>query len=172
MQFSASQIALLINGKIEGDVNASVNSFGKIEEAQAGQLAFLANPKYEDHLYSTKASVIIISRALALKEPLSASIIRVPDPYSAFALLLEKYQQIKTQQLTGREEPVYIHPSASIGENVYIGAFVYIGENTRIADGVKIYPNTYIGNNVQIGADTIIHAGVKIYHETIIGAHV
>jgi UDP-3-O-[3-hydroxymyristoyl] glucosamine N-acyltransferase len=172
MEFSAAQIATIIQGTLEGDPDVSVRSFGKIEEAQAGQLAFLANPKYEDHLYSTKASIIIISKALALKEPLSAAIIRVPDPYSAFALLLEKYQQIKTQQLTGREEPVFIHPSATIGENVYIGAFVYIGENSRIADGVKIYPNTYIGNNVQIGADTIIHAGVKIYHETIIGSHV
>src|ERR1700745_2455527 len=99
MQFSASQIAMLINGRVEGDANASINSFGKIEEAKAGQLAFLANPKYEDHLYATEASVIIVNDSLQLRQPLNATLIRVRDAYTAFATLLSKYQEMVTQQM-------------------------------------------------------------------------
>lgn len=172
MQFSAAQIALIINGRIEGDADAKVTSFGKIEEAQNGQLAFLANPKYEDFLYSTKASIIIINESNQLKQPLSATLIRVPDAYSAFATLLDKYQQIKTQQLTGIQQPVYLDQSVRMGENVFIGAFAYLGENVVIGDGVKIFPNAYLGNNVSIGDHTIIHPGVKIYHECIVGRNV
>src|SRR5256885_10794300 len=108
MQFSAAQIAALINGKLEGDPEVLVNSFGKIEEAQNGQLAFLANPKYEEYLYSTKASIIIISDTQELKQPISSTLIRVPDAYSAFAILLNTYQQMQTQQLSGIQQPVYI----------------------------------------------------------------
>jgi len=99
MNFTASQIAQLVNGKIEGDASASVNSFGKIEEAKPGQLAFLANPKYEDHLYSTQASIIIVNESLPLKQAVGATLIRVPDAYTAFATLLAKYQEMVTQQL-------------------------------------------------------------------------
>lgn len=172
MQFTAGQIADIINGKVEGDGDVAVSSFGKIEEAQSGQLSFLANPKYEDFLYSTKASIVIINKTLELKQPLSATLVRVQDPYSAFATLLDRYQQIKTQQLTGIQEPVYIHATARKGDNVFIGAFAYIGENVIIGNDVKIFPNTYIGNNVIIGDDTIIHPGVKIYHDCILGRNV
>lgn len=172
MQFSAAQIALIISGTVEGNPDTSVASFGKIEEAKAGQLAFLANPKYEDHLYTTEASIIIVNESLALKQPVAASLIRVPDAYSAFATLLDKYQQIKTQQLTGIQEPAYINATAKLGENVFIGAFVYIGENAVIGNGVKIFPNTFIGNNVVVGDNTIIHAGVKIYHDCVLGKNV
>ena len=172
MQFSAAQIAAIINGTVEGPADVWVNSFGKIEEAKSAQLTFLANPKYEDFLYSTNASIIIVNQALQLKQPVSATLIRVADAYSAFAILLDKYQQIKTQQLSGIQQPVYMHPSAKVGENVFIGAFAYIGENVVIGDGVKIFPNTYLGNNVIVGNDTILHAGVKIYHECVIGKNV
>ncbi len=137
MTFSALQIAALINGKIEGDANISVNSFGKIEEAEDGQLAFLANPKYEEYLYSTKASVIIINEALELKQPVTATLIRVPDAYTAFAKLLSNYQQMMQQQLIGVQQPVYISASASYGENVFIGAFAYLGDNVKIGNGSK-----------------------------------
>lgn len=172
MQFSAGQIAHIIGGTIEGAAEATVDSFGKIEEARSGQLAFLANPKYEEFLYSTKASVIIINNSQQLKQPLSATLIRVADAYSAFAVLLDQYQKLKTQQLTGIQQPVYIEVSAKVGENVYLGAFTYLGENVVISDGVKIFPNAYIGNNVTIGTNTIIHAGVKIYHDCIVGSNV
>ena len=172
MQFSAAQIAMLINGRVEGDAEASVGSFGKIEEAQAGQLAFLANPKYEEHLYTTSASIIIINETQELKQPIAATLIKVPDAYTAFAMLLDKYQQIQRQQLSGIQQPVYIDPTAKIGENVFIGAFTYLGEKVIIADGVKIYPNAFLGDNVVIGENSIIHPGVKIYHDCIIGKNV
>jgi len=172
MQFSAAQIAMIIGGKVEGDPQTSVASFGKIEEAKNGQLAFLANPKYEDHLYTTGASVIIINESLELKQPVTASLIRVADAYTAFATLLATYQQMVTQQLSGIQEPVYICKSAKLGKNVYIGAFAYIGENVMIGDNVKVFPNAFIGDNVHVGENTIIHPGVKIYHDCIIGKSV
>jgi UDP-3-O-[3-hydroxymyristoyl] glucosamine N-acyltransferase len=172
MQFSAAQIAIIIGGKVEGDPQISVASFGKIEEAQIGQLAFLANPKYEDHLYTTEASIIIINDALELKQPVRASLIRVADAYTAFATLLSAYQQMVTQQLSGIQQPVYISKSARLGENVFVGAFAYIGENVVIGNNVKVFPNAYIGDNVKVGENTILHPGVKIYHDCIIGKSV
>jgi UDP-3-O-[3-hydroxymyristoyl] glucosamine N-acyltransferase len=172
MQFTASQIAMIIQGKVEGDANAAVASFGKIEEAQNGELSFLANPKYEEYLYTTGASVIIINDSLELKKPVDATLIRVPDAYVAFATLLETYQQLQSQQLTGIQQPVYIDASAKMGEQVFVGAFAYIGEKVVIGNGVKIYPNAYIGNNTVIGDNSVINPGVKIYHNTVIGKNV
>lgn len=172
MTFPAAQIALIVNGKVEGDASVSVSSFGKIEEAKQGQLSFLANPKYEDYLYSSKASVIIINESYELKQPVTATLIRVADAYTAFATLLSKYQEIIQQQLTGIQEPSYIAKTASYGENIFIGAFAYIGENVKLGDNTKIYPNAYIGNNVTIGSNSIIHPGVKIYHDCKVGNHV
>ena len=172
MTFSAAQIALIIKGNIEGDPNASVGSFGKIEEAVKGQLAFLANPKYEEHLYTTAASVIIINDSLELKQAVGATLIRVPDAYSAFASLLAKYQEIEAQQLTGIQQPSYIGKTSKTGNNVFVGAFAYLGEGVVVGDNVKIHPHVYIGNNVKIADHTTLHAGVKIYHDCIIGAHV
>lgn len=171
MQFTAAQIAMIIGGKIEGNAEAAVTSFGKIEEAQEGQLAFLANPKYEDHLYSTRASIIIINENQELKQPVSATLIKVPDAYTAFAALLDKYQQIQQQQLNGIEQPAYIHATAKTGNNVYIGAFAYLGANVVVADGAKIYPNAFLGDNVRVGANSIIHPGVKIYHDCTVGSN-
>ena len=172
MQFSAAQIALLVNGKTEGDPEASVGSFGKIEEAVPGQLAFLANPKYEEHLYTTAASVIIVNETLELRQPINATLIRVPDAYTAFASLLTKYQEIQAQQLTGIQEPSYIAKTASLGQQVFIGAFAYLSEGVVIGNNVKIHPHVYIGTNVRIGDNTILNPGVKIYHDCVIGANV
>ncbi len=172
MTFPAAQIAFLINGKVEGDAQVAVNSFGKIEEAVEGQLAFLANPKYEEYLYSTKASVIIVNETQELRQPINATLIRVPDAYSAFATLLSKYQEIVQQQLTGVQEPSYISQSAKYGDNVFIGAFAYLGENVKLGNNTKIYPNAYLGNNVVIGDNTVIHPGVRIYHDCKVGNNV
>ncbi|MBO9561895.1 MAG: UDP-3-O-(3-hydroxymyristoyl)glucosamine N-acyltransferase [Niastella sp.] len=172
MQFTAAQIAMLINGTIEGDANAAVGSFGKIEEAQTGQLAFLANPKYEDFLYSTGASIVIINASQELKQPVKATLLRVPDAYTAFATLLSKYQEMVTQQMAGIQEPSYISKTAKLGENIFIGAFTYIGEKVTLGNNVKIFPNTFIGDNVKIGDNTIIHPGVKVYHDCVVGKNV
>ncbi|MCD2426131.1 UDP-3-O-(3-hydroxymyristoyl)glucosamine N-acyltransferase [Niabella pedocola] len=172
MTFTASQIAAMINGRIEGNAEAAVGNFGKIEEATEGQLSFLANPKYEEYLYETGASVIIVNEALELKKPVTATLIRVKDAYSAFATLLGKYQEIMQQQLKGIQEPSYISKTARYGADVFIGAFAYLGENVKIGDYTKIHPNAYIGNNVSIGDHTVIHAGVKVLHSSVIGNHV
>ncbi len=172
MEFSAAQIAVLINGKIEGDPKATVNTFNKIEEASAGELAFLANPKYEDFIYSTKASVVIVNENQELKQEISSTLIRVPDAYSAFATLLNKYQEMVTQQLSGIQQPSYIHESAKLGENVYVGAFSYVGSNVRIGNNAKLFPGTFVGDNVSLGDNTILHPGSKVYHDCKIGKNV
>ncbi len=172
MQFSAAQIAMMINGQLEGDATVAVGNFGKIEEATTGDIAFLANPKYEDYLYTTNASVVIVNETLELKQPVSATLLRVPDAYAAFAALLSKYQEIVSQQLSGIQQPSYIASTAKLGEYVYVGAFAFIGEQVTIGNNVKVYPGAFIGNNVTIGDNCIIYPGVKIYHDCIIGKHV
>jgi UDP-3-O-[3-hydroxymyristoyl] glucosamine N-acyltransferase len=172
MQFTAAQIAQIITGKVEGNPEIAVSSFGKIEEATSGQLAFLANPKYEEYLYTTNADIIIINETQVLREPIKATLIKVEDAYSAFALLLRQYQRIVAEQMVGIQEPCYIHATVKKGDNIFIGAFAYLGENVIIGDGVKIYPNVYVGNNVIIGEGTILHPGVKVYHDCVIGRKV
>lgn len=172
MQFTAAQIAMLINGRVEGNASTTVDSFGKIEEAKSNQLAFLANPKYEDFLYTTNASVIIVNETLQISDPIRATLIRVPDAYSAFATLLHKYQEIMRQQLTGIQEPSFIHNTATIGENVFVGAFSYLSQNVAVGNNVKLYPGVFIGDNVKIGDNTILLPGVKIYHDCVIGKSV
>jgi len=172
MQFTAAQIAMLVNGQLEGNAAAAVSSFGKIEEASEGQLSFLANPKYEEHLYQTKASIVIINASLELKNSVTSTLIRVPDAYTAFATLLAKYQELKTQQLTGIQQPSYIASTATLGENVFVGAFVYIGENVKIGNNVKLFPGVVLGDKVTIGDNSILHAGVKIYVDCVVGKQV
>ena len=172
MQFTAAQIAMIIQGKVEGDASASVDSFGKIEEAKKNQLAFLANPKYEEYLYSTQASVVIINESLELKQQVNATLIRVTDAYSAFAILLNKYQEMMRQQMHGIQEPVFIHQTATLGDNVFVAAFTYISENVQVGNNVKIYPNVFLGNNVKISDNSVLHAGVKIYHDCTVGKNV
>ncbi|HEX8678188.1 MAG TPA: UDP-3-O-(3-hydroxymyristoyl)glucosamine N-acyltransferase [Segetibacter sp.] len=172
MTITANQIAGLIKGNIEGSADSAVGGFGRIEEAQNGQLAFLANPKYEDFLYISQASVVLISDRLELNQPVECTLIRVPDPYSAFATLLHYYEQLKTQQLNGVQEPSFITPNSTRGDNVFIGAFAYIGELSEIGNNVKIFPGVYIGNNVKIGDNSLLHPGVKIYHDCIVGKNV
>jgi UDP-3-O-[3-hydroxymyristoyl] glucosamine N-acyltransferase len=172
MQFTAAQISVLLNGKIEGNADAAVSSFGKIEEAQAGQLTFLANPKYEDFLYTTNASIAIVNEDYELRESVKPTLVRVKDAYSSFAQLLSSYQEMITQQLKGIQQPCFISPSAKIADDVYIGAFSYIGENVKIDAGTKIFPNSFIGDNVIIGKNCMIHPGVKIYHDCELGDYV
>jgi len=174
MRFTAQQIAELLNGSVEGDKAISVNGFGKIEEAQEGQLTFLANPKYEPYLYTTKASLVIMSNGFTLQQPVSATIIRVENAYQAFATLLDLYNNMikGSRELKGIEQPSFIHETAVIGTDVYIGAFAYIGKNTVIGNNVKIYPNAYIGSDVAIGDHSEIHPHTSIYNESVLGKRV
>lgn len=172
MKFTAKQISEIINGKIEGDPDVSVSSFGKLEEATEGQLAFLANPKYEEFLYTTKASIIIINSTLEVEKKLSATLIRVPDAYSSFAVILTAYSQMAKDTLTGIQAPSFIAPSAKLGENIFVGAFTYIGNNVIIGNNVKLYPQVYLGDNVIVGDDSVLYPGVKIHHDCVIGESV
>jgi UDP-3-O-[3-hydroxymyristoyl] glucosamine N-acyltransferase len=169
MQFTAQQIALLVSGTIQGNPDTTVTSFGKIEEAVAGQLSFLANPKYEEYLYTTKASLVIVNESLQLQKNIPATLVRVKDAYTAFATLLTTYQNLKAQQKKGIETPSHIASTATLGTDVFVGAFAYIGEKVSIGNNSKIFPGAYIAENVSIGTNTTIHAGVKIYEDCVIG---
>lgn len=170
MQFTAQQIATLINGTVEGDPTAKVSKVAKIEEADNGSLSFISNPKYEEYLYSSSAAIIVVNDSLVITQPVSPTLIRVPDAYSSFALLLEKYSEmISGGDKKGIEQPAYIADTAILGADVYVGAFSYIGHNVTIGNGVKIYPNSYIGDNVTIGNGCKIFPGVKIYPECHLG---
>jgi UDP-3-O-[3-hydroxymyristoyl] glucosamine N-acyltransferase len=172
LQFSAQQIAMMIQGKVEGDAAVAVAQFGKIEEAKAGELTFLANPKYEEFLYQTKASIVIINESQVLKTPIAATLIRVPDAYAAFATLLTKYQELKSQNLAGIQSPSFISSTAKLGENHYVAAFAHIGDNVEIGNNVKIFPNVVIGENVKLGNNIILHPGVVIYADCVLGNNI
>jgi len=172
VSFTAQQIALLIQGKLEGEATAVVKQFGKIESAMPGEISFLANPKYEDFLYTTKASVIIVNESLVLKHKIEATLIRVPDAYAAFATLLTKYQEMKNENLVGIQTPSFIASTAQLGEQNFIAAFAYVGENVQTGNNVKIFPNAVIGENVSIGNNVTLHAGVIIYSDCVLGNNV
>jgi len=168
MKFTAQQIAEALQGSVDGDPTIAVSNLSKIEEGKPGTLSFLANPAYEKYIYTTKASLVIVNEEFNPESTITPTLIRVKDAYSAFAQLLELYQQSKPQK-TGISSKAHISETAKIGENVYIGEFVVIGENSTVGDNCKIYPNTTIGDNVSIGNDTTLFAGVKIYDDCIIG---
>jgi UDP-3-O-[3-hydroxymyristoyl] glucosamine N-acyltransferase len=170
MQFTATQIAALINARIEGNPDEPVRDFARIEEGRPGTLSFVGNKKYEPYLYETAASVIIVNESLELEKPVNATLLRVADAYAAFATLLEVYARINAQEeKAGIEQPSFIHETAVLGEQVYVGAFAYIGKNVRIGNNVKIYPGVYIGDGASVGDNSILFAGVKVYHACVIG---
>lgn len=168
MEFKAQSIADFLGGTVEGDPNVTVSDVAKIEEGRPGTLAFLSNPKYNKYLYETEASIVIVNNGFELETAVKTTLIRVPDAYKAFASLLELYQQAKGHK-TGIENPSFIDPTATFGNDIYIGAFAYIGKNVKIGKHVKIYPQVYIGDNTIIGDDCTLYAGVKIYDDTKIG---
>jgi UDP-3-O-[3-hydroxymyristoyl] glucosamine N-acyltransferase len=170
MEFSVDQIAGILEGTVEGDGSLSLTTFGKIQEAGAGALSFLANDKYESFLYTTKATALIVSNELKPSKPVNTTLIRVSDPYAAFSGLLEFYEKSLLSQKTGIEQPSFTHKSSNLGSDCYIGAFAYIGENCKIGNNVKIYPQAYIGDNCEIGDNTIIYSGAKLYKDTKIGS--
>ncbi len=173
MQFTAQQIASLLQGTIEGDPEKKVHQISRIEEAEEGSLSFIANPKYQEHLYKTKASIIIVNKDLALQQEVKATLIRVPDAYNGFAFLMEQFNELFDRKpKSGIEQPASVSDTAQLGEDVYVGAFSCIGENTKIGKGVKIAPGCYIGDNVVIGDDSSIYPGVRIYDGCILGKRI
>ncbi|MBV7440212.1 UDP-3-O-(3-hydroxymyristoyl)glucosamine N-acyltransferase [Weeksellaceae bacterium TAE3-ERU29] len=168
MDFTAEQIAQLINGEIIGDPQRAVNNFANIDVAEKNDLTFLGNPKYIGFLKDSKAGVVIISKQFEFKKAEDKTFIVVSDAYEAITSLLTYYSQLINAK-SGRENPIFISDSATIGEGEYIGAFAYIGENVKLGNNVKVYPHVYIGDNVEVGDDTVINTGVKIYNDCKIG---
>jgi len=168
LKFTAAQIAVILEGEVEGNSEIEVSKLSKIEEGGPESLSFLANPKYTQFIYTTKASIVIVNKIFKAEKKIHSTLIRVEDAYKSFSKLLEYYNQVKMNK-TGIESPVFISKSATYGENIYIGAFAYLGENTKIGNNTKIYPNVYIGDNVVIGDNVILFSGAKIYSDTLIG---
>jgi UDP-3-O-[3-hydroxymyristoyl] glucosamine N-acyltransferase len=170
MEFSAEQIAGMLQGEVVGNPEQIVNDLSKIEEGRKGTLSFLANPKYEEFIYTTEASIVIVSNTFKAKEdlPKELTLVKVEDAYSCFAKLLDAYNQMREKK-PQIEEPVKIAETVEVGDNVYIGSFTYIGEGSRIGDNVKIYPGCYIGDNCTVGDNSVLFAGVKLYQDTQVG---
>lgn len=168
MQFSATQIAGILNGTIEGNPEAMVSTLSKIEEGKPGSISFLANPVYTQYIYNTLATLVIVNKDFVATAPVTATLIRVESAAAAFAKLLEMYNQVKLNK-TGISKQAYISDTAKVGENIYAGEFAVVSDNARIGNNVKIYPQVYIGDNVTIGDNTTLFAGVKIYSDTVIG---
>lgn len=168
MVFTAGQIAGILEGEVHGNAEVAVHKLSKIEEGEKGSLTFLANPKYTSFIYKTKASVTIVNKDFVPEQAVNTTLIKVQDAYKSFSKLLEYYHQSKDNKI-GIESPVFKSETATYGENLYLGAFSYLGDNTRVGNNVKIYPNVYIGENVTIGDNVVVFAGAKIYSETVIG---
>ena len=169
MKFTAGQIAALINGTVEGDANAAVTTYSKIEEAHEGSLTFLANPKYTHYIYTTEASVVLVSNDFVAEQEIKATLIRVQDPYATLAQLLNMAEQMLNPRKSGIEQPSFVSEGVELPEDIYLGAFAYIGKGVKLGKGVQIYPQVYIGDNVEVGEGTILYPGCKIYHGCKIG---
>ena len=170
MEFTAQQIAAFLRGTVEGDPEVKVSNFSKIEEGKPGTLTFLANPKYENHIYHTEASIVLVNQDFTPTEPIHTTLIRVENAYTALAQLLNMVEQAKSKK-SGVDSTAFIAPTASVGEDCYIGNMAYIGERVKLGNNCQVYPFAYIGDNVEIGDNTILYPHVTVYHDCRIGQH-
>ena len=168
MVFSAKQIADYLKGEIVGDPNVTVSNFSKIEEGKTGTISFLANPKYTPYIYTTEADIVLVNSDFVPEKPIKATLVKVPNAYAAVASLLEMVNSA-TPRKSGLEEMSFVSPTATLGEEVYVGAFAYIAANVKIGSKSVIYPQVYVGDNVTIGEGCILYPGVKIYSNCVIG---
>jgi UDP-3-O-[3-hydroxymyristoyl] glucosamine N-acyltransferase len=169
MEFTITQIAGMLGGHVSGDGNQKINMLAKIQDAKPGQIAFLSNPKYEQYIYTTLASAVIVKKDFQPRKEITTALILVEDPYTSFTALLEEYHKLVSFQKTGVEQPCFIGTNSVIGKNIHRGAFSYIGNDVKIGDNVKIYPHVYVGDTVVIGDNTILHTNVKLYAGTKVG---
>jgi UDP-3-O-[3-hydroxymyristoyl] glucosamine N-acyltransferase len=168
MEFTAQQIADILNGTVDGDPDVKVNNFSKIEEGTPHSLTFLANPKYEHYIYRTEAGIVLVNQDFIPSSPLKNTLVRVPNAYAALAALLEMAEKLKGKK-AGIDSTAFIHSSAQVGEGCYIGTFVCIAEHARIGNNCIIYPYTYVGDNVVIGDNCRLYPHVTIYDGSVIG---
>ncbi len=170
MEFTAREIADLLQGVCEGNPDVRVSQLAKIEEAKKGTMTFLANPAYTSHIYSTEASIILVRDDFQPEKDIRGTLIRVKDPYGALAHLLEIYKK-NTPEKTGLSELAFVSPKAEISKSAYIGEFAYVGDGAVIGKNVRVFPHTYIGDNVHIGDNTTLYSGVRVYDNSRIGTH-
>ncbi|MFH0760903.1 MAG: UDP-3-O-(3-hydroxymyristoyl)glucosamine N-acyltransferase [Bacteroidota bacterium] len=169
MEFTASQIAGFLDGTVEGDPEARVNDVSRIEDSCPGSLSFLANMKYQTYLYKTTATVVLVRNDFVPSQPVPCTLVRVDDPYRSLARLLAMVE--KRPNRTGIEPMAFVHEEATLGKDVYVGAFSYISKKARIGNNVKIFPQVYISEEVVIGDNTWIYSGARIHNNSIIGSH-
>lgn len=168
LSFTAEQIAKVLNGTVDGDPNVSVSDFSKIEEGKAGTLTFLANPKYTSYIYETQASIVLVNNDFVAESPLKPTLIRCENAYAALAILMEMVDKQKPSK-KGIEPMSSIHESVTLGEDVYVASFAYLGQGVRVGNNTKIYPHVYVGDGAIIGDNTILYSGVKVYSGCQIG---
>ncbi|MBR5698922.1 MAG: UDP-3-O-(3-hydroxymyristoyl)glucosamine N-acyltransferase [Prevotella sp.] len=171
MEFTAQQIAQMIGGRVEGNPEATVNSFAKIEEGRQGAISFLSNTKYTHYIYETKSSVVLIDESLKLEHEVPATLIRVKNAYEAVARLLQAYDSMKPKK-KGIDPLAFIAPTATVGDDCYVGAFAYIGEGAKVGKGCQIYPHAVVGDNVTVGDDCILYPNAVVYHDCRLGSRV
>ncbi|MBQ9399117.1 MAG: UDP-3-O-(3-hydroxymyristoyl)glucosamine N-acyltransferase [Bacteroidales bacterium] len=171
MELTAKQLATILHGTVEGDPEAVVKSFAKIEHGRPGQLSFYANPKYEQYVYTSKASVLLVNNDFQPREKVTPTMVRVENSYTAVAELL-KY--VADQRKTNKRHRGRCHVawSARLGSRVYVGDFAWIGPKCKVGDNTKIYENVYVGEGTRIGKDCVIYPGVRIYPGMVIGDRV
>ena len=172
MEFTAKEIAEILGGTVEGDPQAKVTTFARIESGKSGAICFFANPKYENYVYECKADIIIVNNSFVPQKPVSATMIRVEDAYAAVASLLDYVTAKKRSYKRYRGLRSRVRMSARLGKKVYVGDFAYIGKKARVGDYTKIYENVYVGDGVTIGSHCIIYPGVRIYPGMQIGNNV
>ena len=170
MEFSAIQVCSMLGGKLEGEGTVLVNKLSKIEEGVPGSLTFLANPKYTSYIYSTGASVVVVNNDFVADKAIRATLIRVPNAYESFAQLLDIYKNLQLNK-KGIDSLSFVDPSVALPDDVYVGAFAFIGKKVKVGKGVKIYPQVYLSDNVEVGEGTTLYSGVKIYPDCVVGKY-
>ncbi|QFQ13515.1 UDP-3-O-(3-hydroxymyristoyl)glucosamine N-acyltransferase [Pseudoprevotella muciniphila] len=171
MEFTARQIADFLQGTLEGDPQATVSTFAKIEEGKPGAISFLSNPKYANYLYETQSSVVLINKDFKPEQPVRATIIRVDNAYECVARLLKMYEMSKPAR-KGIHPMAFVSETAKLGEDCYVGPFAYIGENVTVGKGTQIYPHAVLEQNAKVGENCLIYPNVSVYHDCVVGNRV
>ena len=168
MVFTAEQIAGFTGGTVEGDKNAQVSTFAKIEEGTEGALSFLANLQYESYLYETRSSVVLVNKDFTPKQPVKATLVRVDNAYESIAKLLQLYQSMQ-QKHVGIDPLAYVAPTAKIGKDVFLAPFAAVGDSAEIGDGAQLHPHATVGARAKVGANTIMYSNAVVYHDCVVG---
>lgn len=168
MEFTAKQIAEFIQGTVEGNENATVHTFAKIEEGVPGAISFLSNPKYIHYIYDTQSSIVLVNKDFAPEQPVKTTLIRVDNAYESLAKLLALYESMKPKR-TGIDPLAYVAPTAKIGKDVYLAPFTAVGDHAEIGDGTELHPHATVGSGAKVGNNCILYANTTVYHDCRVG---